>query len=149
MQYNFKRYAIKPLYYSSRKQLPSLLRVLASELSFSEFWDEILDAKNRTVYQIKAIKKLHLIKETQDLKIRKQLQFWKIRQISLQSLRCVFSPKASKFLHQIQLSNSFHLICDPFCHVWHFNSKLRKTESTWLQFSPLTYRSSLLIVQWC
>ena len=28
-----------------------------------------------------------------------------------------------------------------------FNSKLRKAESNWLKFYPLTYRSSLFIVQ--
>ena len=32
-----------------------------SQVSFSEFWDEILNAKDQTVYQIVAIKKLHLI----------------------------------------------------------------------------------------
>ena len=32
-----------------------------SQVSFSEFWDEILNAKDQTVYQIEAIKKLHLI----------------------------------------------------------------------------------------
>ena len=32
-----------------------------SQVSFSEFWDEILNAKDRTVYQIEAIKKFRLI----------------------------------------------------------------------------------------
>ena len=32
-----------------------------SQVSFSEFWDEILNATDQTVYQIEAIKKLHLI----------------------------------------------------------------------------------------
>ena len=31
---------------------------LSSPISFSEFWDEILHGKDRTVYQIKAIKKI-------------------------------------------------------------------------------------------
>ena len=32
-----------------------------SQVSFSEFRDEILNARDRTLYQIEAIKKLHLI----------------------------------------------------------------------------------------
>ena len=54
------------------------------------------------------------------------------------------SPKVSKFLHQIQLLNSFHLIHGPFCDVKHFDSNLRKTESNWLQPPPppqFTYSS--------
>ena len=81
-------------------------------------------------------------------KYENNCNFEKYGKFLLKGQGVCFSPKASKFLHQIQLSNSFHLIYGLFCHVQYFNSKLRKTESNWLQFSPLTYRSSLLIVQW-
>ena len=81
-------------------------------------------------------------------KYENNCNFEKYGKFLLKGQGVCFSPKASKFLHQIQLSNSFHLIYGLFCHVQYFNSKLRKTESNWLQFPPLTYRSSLLIVQW-
>ena len=81
-------------------------------------------------------------------KYENNCNFEKYGKFLLKGQGVCFSPKASKFLHQIQLSNSFHLIYGLFCHVQYFNSKLRKTESNWLQFSPLTYRSNLLIVQW-
>ena len=58
-----------------------------------------------------------------------------------------FLPEVSKFLHQIQLFNSFHLINVKYFHSKTLKESERKTESNWLQFpSPPTDSFSSLVL---